>query len=194
LDAELGDEVKLEEGGEPLLDLGEEVRNLERNSEMPEKPISAPIVPKAKPTKVPYKDRQLEEACYANRYPDVKSYYKIDPNNITEKNKEDLLQHWTVYGKREGRNPGCGAGRGRGMGKSLTLYYAEWCHFCKVIMPIWKKLRVPGVEIRMVEEKQNNELRVEGYPTIIYRNGNQMEKYSGPRTKAGIEKFLKNKL
>ena len=61
-------------------------------------------------------------------------------------------------------------------------------------MPIWKKLRVPGVEIRMVEEQENDELRVEGYPTIVYRKGNKMEKYSGPRTKAAIEKFLKNKL
>jgi len=84
--------------------------------------------------------------------------------------------------------------RGKGSGKSLTLYYADWCHFCKVLMPIWKKLRVPGVEIRMLEEKQNNEFKVEGYPTIIYRDRSRVEKYSGPRTKSGIESFLKNKL
>jgi len=78
--------------------------------------------------------------------------------------------------------------------KSLTLYYADWCHFCTKLMPIWKKLNVPNIEIRMVEEKQNNELEVDGYPTIIYRNGNQIEKYIGPRTKSGLEKFLKNKL
>jgi hypothetical protein len=78
--------------------------------------------------------------------------------------------------------------------KSLTLYYADWCHFCTKLMPTWQKLRVPGIDIRMVEEQDNDEFDVEGYPTIIYRSGNQIEKYVGPRTKSGIEKFLKNKL
>ena len=87
--------------------------------------------------------------------------------------------------------PVVGSGKSR---KSITLYYADWCHFCHDLLPIWKKLRVAGVEIRMIEEKQNNELRVEAYPTIIYRDGRRAEKYKGERTKAGLLKFLKNKL
>jgi hypothetical protein len=83
---------------------------------------------------------------------------------------------------------------GSGNSKSLTLYYADWCPHCKPLVPIFKKLKLPGVEIRMLEQAENRELKVQGYPTIVYRNGSSMEMYNGPRTKSGIVKFLKNKL
>jgi len=78
--------------------------------------------------------------------------------------------------------------------KSLTLYYADWCPHCKLLVPIFKKLKIAGVEIRMLEEKQNREFKVNGYPTIVYRNGSTMEVYTGSRTKSGIVNYLKNKL
>jgi hypothetical protein len=62
-------------------------------------------------------------------------------------------------------------------------------------MPIWQKLGsdYKGIRIEAIEEKQSN-FKVDGYPTIIFHNGNNMEKYEGPRTKAALIKFLKNKL
>ena len=80
--------------------------------------------------------------------------------------------------------------------KSLTLYHAEWCHFCQELMPIWKKLgkAYKGIPIIAIEEKQNTSFPVQGYPTIIYRDGKRIEKYEGERTREGLINFLKNKL
>jgi thiol-disulfide isomerase/thioredoxin len=84
-------------------------------------------------------------------------------------------------------------GRGKSQ-KSLTLYYADWCPHCKPLFPLWKKLNVPGVTIRMLEQKQNNEFKVQGYPTIVYRDGKTTEMYRGERSRSAIIKYLKNKL
>jgi thiol-disulfide isomerase/thioredoxin len=84
---------------------------------------------------------------------------------------------------------------GSGKIPSLTLYWAEWCPHCHTIMPEWKKLgsNYKGIKIEAIEEKQSK-IKMDGYPTIIFRNGKRMEKYEGPRTKTAIIKFLKNKL
>jgi len=87
--------------------------------------------------------------------------------------------------------------RGSGKkGKSLTLYYADWCPHCHNMMPEWNKLGKThkGIQIIAIEQKQNKSFPVESYPTIIFRNGKKMEKYIGPRTKSDFVKFLKNKL
>jgi thiol-disulfide isomerase/thioredoxin len=84
---------------------------------------------------------------------------------------------------------------GKGKPKSLTLYWAEWCPHCHDLMPEWEKLGdgYKGVTIEAIEE-QDSDVKVDGYPTIIFRNGRNMEKYEGERTKNAILKFLKNKL
>jgi thiol-disulfide isomerase/thioredoxin len=84
---------------------------------------------------------------------------------------------------------------GKGKGRpSLTLHWADWCPHCHDMMPEWKKLgsEHKGIQILAVEQKQSG---FKGpFPTILFRNGNSMEKYEGPRTKAAFVKFLKNKL
>jgi len=89
--------------------------------------------------------------------------------------------------------PAAPAGAGRP--KSLTLYWAEWCPHCHDIMPEWEKLGkgYKGITIEAIEE-QDSDVKVNGYPTIIYRDGRNMEKYEGERTKNAILNFLKNKL
>ena len=82
---------------------------------------------------------------------------------------------------------------GSGKPKSLTLYWAEWCPHCHEMMPEWKKLKFPGVQIEAIEESESS-IKVPGYPTIIFRDGKKMEKYNGPRTASHLKKFLKNKL
>ena len=82
---------------------------------------------------------------------------------------------------------------GNGKPISLTLYWAEWCPHCHEIMPEWNKLKYKGVKIEAIEEQDSN-FKVDGYPTIIFRNGNMMEKYIGERTAKAIKNFLKNKL
>jgi len=85
--------------------------------------------------------------------------------------------------------------QGSGKPKSLTLYWAEWCPHCHDLIPIWKKLGsdYKGIRIEAIEEKQSK-FKVNSYPTIIFRDGNNMEKYEGSRTKVALTKFLKNKL
>lgn len=61
---------------------------------------------------------------------------------------------------------------------SLTMYYADWCPHCKAIMPEFHRLMADFPEARAVEEKHNNEYRVQGYPTFV-SNGAE---YKGPRT------------
>jgi hypothetical protein len=61
------------------------------------------------------------------------------------------------------------------------------------MMPEWKKLKHPSVRIEAIEESESN-IKVPGYPTIIFRDGKKMEKYNGPRTAKELKKFLKNKL
>ena len=83
---------------------------------------------------------------------------------------------------------------GKGKSSSLTLYWADWCPHCHDMMPEWKKLgsAYKGIQIQALEQKQSG---FKGpFPTIIFRNGNSMEKYEGPRTKSALVKFLKNKL
>ena len=82
----------------------------------------------------------------------------------------------------------------QGSGKpGLTLYWAEWCPHCHDLMPEWKKLKHKGVKIEAIEESKSK-VKVDGYPTIVFRSGKTMEKYTGPRTAKAIKKFLKNKL
>ena len=79
---------------------------------------------------------------------------------------------------------------------SLTLYYASWCPHCTKMMPDWNALgsNVNGVAIRKLEQKQNTEYEVAGYPTIIYRDGNGgMEKYEGQRNTSAFMAFLQSK-
>ena len=84
---------------------------------------------------------------------------------------------------------------GSGKPSSLTLYWAEWCPHCHTLMPTWKKLgsSYNGIKIEAIEES-DSKVKMDGYPTIIFRSGRKQEKYEGPRTKAAIIKFLKNKL
>lgn len=79
---------------------------------------------------------------------------------------------------------------------SFTLYYASWCPHCKHMLDDWNALgsNVKGVAIRKLEEKQNTEIVVAGFPTIIYRDGNGgMEKYEGLRTTDAFLTFLQSK-
>ena len=152
--------------------------------------------------------------CHINRYPDGRlkgkqSYCQTVLNGSLHDNRfcrDQLGRYPTTYGHmetvlREKRLIAANEDQdllrikgGNKSGKSLTLYYANWCPHCKPLVPIWKKLKIPGVEVRMLEQAENREFKVQGYPTIVYRNGSEMEMYDGPRTKTDIVKFVKNKL
>ena len=80
--------------------------------------------------------------------------------------------------------------------KSLTLYYANWCPHCHDMMPEWKKLggSYKGIKIQAIEQKRMKRKDINGFPTILFSDGQRETKYEGPRTKSGFVKFLKNNL
>ena len=131
----------------------------------------------------------------------IQQYHSEHPDDLKskEKHQANLAKSYTSRNQvsnpnNQFGNPGNPFGRGK-PGKSLTLYYADWCHFCHEIMPIWNKLgsEYKGIKIQKFEEKQTK-VKVDGYPTILFRSGKSIEKYNGPRTKAALVNFLKNKL
>jgi hypothetical protein len=80
--------------------------------------------------------------------------------------------------------------------KSFTLYWWNKCPHCTSFMPEWRMLgwSVNGITIRSVESSQNNELKVQGFPTMVYRDGRgNMETYSGARNSVAIIQYLKTK-
>ena len=80
---------------------------------------------------------------------------------------------------------------------SFTLYYATWCPHCEKMLPEWNALGnvVNGVVIRKIEQKQNTEYDVKGYPTILYRDGKGGgEKYEGLRTLQEFRAYLATKV
>ena len=79
--------------------------------------------------------------------------------------------------------------------KSLTLYYADWCPHCHDMMPEWNKLGKlhKGIKIEKFEQKQTK-VKVDGFPTIVFRDGKKVETYNGERSKKAIVNYLKNKL
>jgi len=88
---------------------------------------------------------------------------------------------------------------------SLTLVYADWCGVCTSFKPVWDSMgssvSVSGqtVLLKSVEEKQTDELApyksmVTGYPTLFFENNGNMVKYSGPRTKEGLQSFIQAQL
>ena len=108
-------------------------------------------------------------------------------------NPDFLLNESQARNRTDIHPPRSGAGM---EGPSFTMYYADWCGHCKNMMPEWNKLKskYKNIEIRKLEEKENNEVQVESFPTIIYHNGSETEKYQGERTAMAFKQFLDSKL
>ena len=75
----------------------------------------------------------------------------------------------------------------------LTLYYADWCGFCKQIKPKWFNIKqklnnqnINGIQIEMNEingdenYEKIEQLNIEGYPTIILFKNNNSKHYNNP--------------
>ena len=85
---------------------------------------------------------------------------------------------------------------------SLILFYAEWCGYCKLLMPIWKQIEeiIPSdkINITKISCVENENLCkkiqiIDGYPTILLIN-DTIHKYSGDRSLNRIIEFINNKI
>lgn len=88
----------------------------------------------------------------------------------------------------------------------LTMYYVNWCGYCKKSKPEFEKLmKYDGqiiydnlVSINMIDCDKNKELaeqeNITSYPTIKLKHNNNMYVYNGERTESALMDFLKEKL
>ncbi len=93
----------------------------------------------------------------------------------------------------------------KGADYEFVMYGVDWCPHCVSAKPEFEALgstkTIGGATVKCVvvnPEKEPAKVRgkVEGYPTIhLYdAQGTLVEEYSGPRTKAGFEAFLNQKV
>ena len=90
----------------------------------------------------------------------------------------------------------------KGGGKTeLMLFKADWCGFCKRFTPVWNTLKNMDqyknkFEFTMYDEKknkkENEEHKIQGYPTLLVKNNNNIEEYSGPKEMEHMIEFLDN--
>ena len=88
-------------------------------------------------------------------------------------------------------------------GKWFVLYHADWCGWCKKMMPDWEKLeskyngnkninlaKINSDQVKNVNIASNDEIR--GYPTIkLYINGKSQD-YQGERNTESFVQYLEN--
>lgn len=79
--------------------------------------------------------------------------------------------------------------------RRITLYYAEWCGYCKQFMPTWDRLAADlassNIIFRKIEGDKNPSPDVDGFPTIIMLTANGTKvKYQGDRSYENVKSWV----
>ena len=84
-------------------------------------------------------------------------------------------------------------------GSWLIMFYAPWCGHCKRLMPIFDEFaesQLNSLNVGRVncDEGSNSNLctayDVQGFPTVVYINGDYFYEYKGERSSEGFSKFV----
>tara|TARA_A100001015_G_C15040576_1_gene739360 strand:- start:1448 stop:1804 length:357 start_codon:yes stop_codon:yes gene_type:complete len=83
--------------------------------------------------------------------------------------------------------------------KEVYLFKADWCPHCKAFLPVWEKLSNDlGSQHDFVlydgdkNKDKVDEWKVDGFPTIIVKKGNDAMEYMGPNEYNSVSDFIRN--
>ncbi len=87
-----------------------------------------------------------------------------------------------------------------GGGKTdLLLFKATWCGHCKHFIPVWEQLQKQfNSKFNFItydsdkDKDKIEEWKINGFPTLIIRNGNNKEQYTGSRDLESMTALLNN--
>ena len=79
-------------------------------------------------------------------------------------------------------------------GKPIVMFYAPWCHHCKLLIPEFEKAaqkaNAPYLLVdcdKVLNQDQMKKYGVKGFPTVVMMSGgNVLEEYKGDRTADAI--------
>ena len=79
----------------------------------------------------------------------------------------------------------------------MLLFKADWCGHCKHFLPTWEKISKDSnlkVNFKMFDSEQNKkeikQYNVQGFPTIMFKSGNELIEYNGSRDENSIKEFI----
>jgi thiol-disulfide isomerase/thioredoxin len=81
--------------------------------------------------------------------------------------------------------------------KTLYLFKAEWCGHCVNFKPVWNELQKTE-KINFVtydadtHKDEIKNFKIEGFPTLILKKGNEAIEYSGGRDVNSLKDFIKS--
>ena len=81
----------------------------------------------------------------------------------------------------------------------VMLFKADWCGHCKDFKPTWEQLesqyskKFNFITYDSAENKDKvDEMKVKGFPTIIFKDGDTIQPYNGPREFEALQGILDN--
>lgn len=80
----------------------------------------------------------------------------------------------------------------------VGLHYTDWCGYCKLMKPVWNKLKddlskdpnYSGIMFVENNEEENPLRGISGYPTIIRYRGGKAQKYDGRAEYEQLKRFV----
>lgn len=82
--------------------------------------------------------------------------------------------------------------------KTILLFKADWCIFCKKFDHTWKELqssnKLKDVVFKTYDSEKEKQYftkyNIESFPTIIFKNNNTLQKYEGDRNVKDLTHFI----
>ena len=82
---------------------------------------------------------------------------------------------------------------------TLILFKADWCGHCKNFKPTWDKLsEMYNKKFNFViydadkQREKFEEFKVDAFPTVLVKNGNNVMSYDGDRSFDDLNNFIQN--